>query len=103
MPEVGALEVSSGGRLIRLSAGRHPLASLEIARVNLPVGLLIWLMVFPMMVNIDLGSLRQIGARPKGLAITLVVNWLIKPFTMAGLGVLSRRGLGAMVDAANER
>ena len=64
------------------------LASLEIARVNLPVGLLIWLMVFPMMVNIDLGSLRQIGARPKGLAITLVVNWLIKPFTMAGLAVL---------------
>ena len=64
------------------------LASLEIARVNLPVAVLIWLMVFPMMVNVDLSSLRHIGARPKGLAITLIVNWLIKPFTMAGLAVL---------------
>ncbi len=71
------------------------LASLEIARVNLPVAVLIWLMVFPMMVNIDLGSLRQIGARPKGLAITLVVNWLIKPFTMAGLAVLFFEGVFA--------
>lgn len=64
------------------------LARLEIARVNLPVAVLIWLMVFPMMVNIDLTSLRHIGDRPKGLIITLVVNWLIKPFTMAGLAVL---------------
>ena len=64
------------------------LARFEIANVNLPVAVLIWLMVFPMMVNIDLGSLRQIGARPKGLALTLVVNWLIKPFTMAGLAIL---------------
>jgi ACR3 family arsenite transporter len=64
------------------------LADLEIARVNLVVAVLIWVMIYPMMVNVDLASLRHIGDRPKGLAITLVVNWLIKPFTMAGLGLL---------------
>ena len=64
------------------------LAELEIAYVNLVVAVLIWIMIYPMMVNVDLASLRHIGDRPKGLAITLVVNWLIKPFTMAGLGLL---------------
>ncbi len=64
------------------------LAELEIAHVNLVVAVLIWIMIYPMMVNVDLASLRHIGDRPKGLAITLVVNWLIKPFTMAGLGLL---------------
>ena len=64
------------------------LADLEIARVNLVVAILIWVMIYPMMVNVDVASLRHIGDRPKGLIITLVVNWLIKPFTMAGLGLL---------------
>ena len=64
------------------------LADLELARVNLVVALLIWVMIYPMMVNVDLASLRHIGDRPKGLTITIVVNWLIKPFTMAGLGLL---------------
>lgn len=64
------------------------LASLEIASVNLPVAVLIWAMVYPMMVGVDFGSLRQVGDKPKGLVVTLVVNWLIKPFTMAALGVL---------------
>ena len=64
------------------------LASWEVASVNLPVALLIWAMVFPMMVGVDFGSLRQVGKKPKGLIVTLVVNWLIKPFTMAALGVL---------------
>ena len=64
------------------------LAELEVARVNLVVAVLIWVMIYPMMVNVDLASLRHIGDRPKGLAITLAVNWLIKPFTMAGLGLL---------------
>jgi ACR3 family arsenite transporter len=64
------------------------LAGLEVARVNLLVAVLIWVMIYPMMVNVDLASLRHIGDRPKGLAVTLVVNWLIKPFTMAGLGLL---------------
>ena len=64
------------------------LADLKIASVNLVVAVLIWAMVYPMMVNVDFASLRHIGDRPKGLFITLVVNWLIKPFTMAALGVL---------------
>ncbi len=64
------------------------LAGLEYASVNLIVAVLIWGMVYPMMVNVDFTSLRHIGNRPKGLVITLVVNWLIKPFTMAALGVL---------------
>jgi len=64
------------------------LAGLEYASVNLVVAVLIWGMVYPMMVNVDFASLRHIGDRPKGLLITIVVNWLIKPFTMVALGVL---------------
>lgn len=64
------------------------LAGLEYASVNLVVAVLIWAMVYPMMIAIDLGSLRDVGRRPRGLVITLVINWLIKPFTMAALGVL---------------
>lgn len=64
------------------------LAALEVARVNLVVAALIWVMIYPMMVQVDFTSLRDIGRRPKGLAITLVINWLIKPFTMAALGWL---------------
>ena len=64
------------------------LADLEVARVNGIVAVLIWVMIYPMMVNVDLASLRHIGDRPKGLVITVVVNWLIKPFTMAALGLL---------------
>ncbi|MEW9921768.1 ACR3 family arsenite efflux transporter [Marimonas sp. MJW-29] len=64
------------------------IAAAEVARVNLIVALLIWAMVYPMMVGVDPGRLRDVLKQPKGLAITLVVNWLIKPFTMAALGVL---------------
>ena len=64
------------------------LAGLEHASVNLVVAVLIWAMVYPMMVPIDFGSLKAVGKRPKGLIITLVINWLIKPFTMAALAVL---------------
>jgi ACR3 family arsenite transporter len=64
------------------------IARLEYASVNLVVAVLIWAMVYPMMVNVDFTSLRHIGDRPKGLIVTIIVNWLIKPFTMAGLGVL---------------
>ncbi len=64
------------------------LASWQAANVNFVVAVLIWAMVFPMMIGVDFASLRRIGERPKGLVVTLVVNWLIKPFTMAGLGVL---------------
>lgn len=64
------------------------LAGLEFASVNLVVAILIWGMVYPMMVNVDFASLRHIGERPKGLVITIIVNWLIKPFTMVALGIL---------------
>jgi len=64
------------------------LAGLEYASVNLVVAVLIWAMVYPMMVSIDFGSLKAVGKRPKGLIITLVINWLINPFTMAALAVL---------------
>ena len=64
------------------------IASLEFASVNLVVAVFIWVMIFPMMVNVDFASLKDVGKKPKGLCITLVVNWLIKPFTMAALGIL---------------
>lgn len=60
----------------------------EFAQVNLLVAVFIWMMIYPMMVQVDFASLRQVGRRPKGLYLTLVVNWLIKPFTMAALGWL---------------
>jgi arsenite transporter len=64
------------------------IASIEYASVNLVVAVFIWVMIYPMMVNVDLASIRDVGKKPKGLCITLVVNWLIKPFTMAALGIL---------------
>lgn len=64
------------------------IASLEYAKVNLVVAVFIWIMIYPMMVNVDFGSLKDVGKKPKGLCITLIVNWLVKPFTMAALGVL---------------
>ncbi len=64
------------------------LATFEVASVNLLVAVLIWAMVYPMMVNVDFASLGHIADKPKGLAVTIVVNWLVKPFTMAALGVL---------------
>ncbi len=63
-------------------------ASIEYASVNLVVAVLIWIMIYPMMVNVDFASIKDVGKKPRGLCITLVVNWLIKPFTMAALGVL---------------
>lgn len=62
-------------------------AGIEYARVNLVVAVFIWVMIYPMMVNVDFASLKNVGKKPKGLCITLVVNWLIKPFTMAALGI----------------
>ncbi|HPD93174.1 MAG: ACR3 family arsenite efflux transporter [Rhodobacter sp.] len=64
------------------------LAGVEFASVNLVVAVLIWAMVYPMMIGIDLGSVSAVGRRPRGLIITLVVNWAVKPFTMAALAVL---------------
>jgi ACR3 family arsenite transporter len=64
------------------------LARFGYANVNFAVALLIWAMVWPMMIGVDFSAMRRVGEKPKGLIITLVVNWLIKPFTMAALGVL---------------
>ena len=63
-------------------------AALEVAHVNVVVAVFIWVMIYPMMLQIDWGAVRQVGQRPQGLALTLVVNWAIKPFTMAALGLL---------------
>ncbi|NRG17431.1 ACR3 family arsenite efflux transporter [Rhizobiales bacterium] len=63
------------------------IAVLEYASVNLVVAVFIWVMIYPMMVNVDFASIKDVGKKPKGLCITLVVNWLVKPFTMAALGI----------------
>lgn len=63
-------------------------AGWEYAHVNLLIAVLIWLMIYPMMVQVDFASIKDVGKKPKGLILTLVVNWIIKPFTMAGLGWL---------------
>jgi len=64
------------------------IAAVEVAHVNLVVAVLIWVMIYPMMIQIDWSAVKDVGRRPAGLVLTLVVNWLIKPFTMALLGVL---------------
>ncbi|WP_134681094.1 ACR3 family arsenite efflux transporter [Paracoccus ravus] len=66
----------------------HAIAGAEVASINLVVAVLIWAMVFPMMVNVDFGAVAGVARQPRGLLITLVINWLIKPFTMAALAVL---------------
>jgi ACR3 family arsenite transporter len=78
------------------------LASLEYGSVNFVVAVLIWFMVYPMMVSVDFSSLKRIHERPKGLIVTLTVNWLVKPFTMAGLGVLFfQHFFVGLIDPAN--
>ena len=64
------------------------IAGLEVAHVNLVVAVFIWVMIYPMMIQIDWSAVKDVGQKPRGLLLTLVVNWLIKPFTMAALGVL---------------
>ncbi|HCE08377.1 MAG TPA: arsenical-resistance protein [Oxalobacteraceae bacterium] len=77
------------------------IAAMEIAKVNLPVGLLIWVMIIPMLLKIDFGALHQIKGHAKGIGVTLFVNWLVKPFSMALLGWIFIRHLFApMLPAA---
>lgn len=64
------------------------IAALEYAHVNVVVAVLIWAMIYPMMIQVDWTAIKEVRYKPRGLALTLVVNWLIKPFTMAALGVL---------------
>ena len=63
-------------------------AGIEYAHVNFVVAALIWVMIYPMMVNVDFSTIKDVGKNPKGLIISFIINWLIKPFSMAGLGVL---------------
>lgn len=84
-----ALAIGGGTALgVFLPEAFQRLAGLEVGGVNLLVAVLIWVMIYPMMVNVDFASLRHIGERPKGLVITIIVNWLIKPLTMVALGIL---------------
>jgi len=64
------------------------LSRMEVRHVNLPVAVLIWLMIYPMMPRIDFAALRGVGRQPKGILIVLFVNWFVKPFSMAFLGWL---------------
>ena len=64
------------------------IAALEYAHVNLVVAVLIWAMIYPMMIQVDFAAIKDVGKKPKGLALTLTINWLIKPFSMALLGWL---------------
>jgi len=64
------------------------IALIEFAHVNLVVAVLIWIMIYPMMIQIDWSAVKDIRKKPEGLLLTLVINWLVKPFTMAALGVL---------------
>lgn len=71
------------------------IGSLEVARVNLPVGLLIWVMIIPMLVKVDFSALHEVKQHVRGIGVTLFVNWLVKPFSMAFLGWLFIRHLFA--------
>ncbi|MEL7401205.1 MAG: bile acid:sodium symporter, partial [Pseudomonadota bacterium] len=71
------------------------IAAFEFAHVNLVVAVLIWLMIYPMMVQVDFSAIKDVGKKPQGLALTLIVNWLIKPFSMAAIGWLFFHGLFA--------
>ncbi|MDB5855312.1 MAG: arsB [Herminiimonas sp.] len=64
------------------------IAALEFAQVNIPVGVLIWVMIIPMLIKIDFGALSQVKGQWRGIGVTLFINWLVKPFSMAFLGWL---------------
>ena len=71
-----------------LPAIPQTLSKFEYANVSIPVAILIWLMIYPMMLKVDFQSVKNVGKRPKGIIVTCVTNWLIKPFTMFGIAYL---------------
>lgn len=75
---------------------------MEVAQVNLPVGLLIWVMIIPMLVKVDFGALHEVKQHIRGIGVTLFVNWLVKPFSMAFLGWLFVRNLFAPILPADQ-
>ncbi|WP_028455099.1 ACR3 family arsenite efflux transporter [Chitinilyticum litopenaei] len=78
------------------------LGEMEVARVNLPVGVLIWVMIIPMLMKIDFAALKEVGQHWRGIGVTLGVNWLVKPFSMALLGWLFIRELFAPMLPADQ-
>ncbi len=91
--------IALGQWLPGLSRG---IAALEIAKVNLPVGLLIWIMIIPMLLKIDFGALGQVGAHWRGIGVTLFINWAVKPFSMALLGWIFIRQVFAPLLPADQ-
>lgn len=84
-----ALGIAAGVALgLVMPAAFEWIAAMEYAQVNLVVAVFIWVMIYPMMIQIDWAAVKDVRNKPQGLMLTLVVNWLIKPFTMAALGVL---------------
>ena len=84
-----ALGIAAGvGLGLVLPGFFQAVAGLEVAQVNLVVAVFIWVMIYPMMIQVDWAAIKDVGKKPQGLLLTLAVNWLIKPFTMAALGVL---------------
>ena len=60
-------------------------SSLQVEGISVPIAILIWIMIYPMMIKVDFESIKEVGKNPKGLFVTWVTNWLIKPFTMFGI------------------
>ncbi|NJD34394.1 MAG: ACR3 family arsenite efflux transporter [Betaproteobacteria bacterium] len=85
-----------------LPAPFQALGRMEVARGNIPVGLLIWVMIIPMLVKVDFGALHEVRQHVKGIGVTLFVNWLVKPFSMALLGWLFIRHLFAPMLPADQ-
>lgn len=84
-----ALAIAAGvGLGVAMPGVFEAVAGFEYAHVNLAVAVFIWVMVYPMMIQIDFTAIKKVGQNPRGLLLTLVINWLIKPFTMAALGWL---------------
>ncbi len=77
-------------------------AAMEVAHVNLPVGLLIWVMIIPMLIKVDFGALGEVRRHMRGIGVTLLVNWLVKPFSMALLGWIFIRHLFAPLLPAEQ-
>jgi ACR3 family arsenite transporter len=85
-----------------LPATFQAIGHMEFAKVNLPVGLLIWVMIIPMLMKVDFGALHEVRQHTRGIGVTLAVNWLVKPFSMAFLGWLFIRHLFAPLLPASQ-
>jgi ACR3 family arsenite transporter len=85
-----------------MPGGFQAIARFEVAQVNLPVAVLIWLMIIPMLLKVDFGALHQVAAHWRGIGVTLFINWAVKPFSMALLGWLFIRGVFAAYLPADQ-